>query len=110
MNGLWKGNVLAPFPSVVIYGLLYAYLILKYLVLCVFLKSILKCLSVEICFMITLVSFLKSVDKVFFENVFEMFLCRSKKFVLSIASRSYLLILEKVHSFPLILQIVLSYY
>ena len=40
-------------------------------VLCVFLKSILKCLSEAICFMRTLVSVLKSVDKEF-ENVFEI--------------------------------------
>ena len=39
---LWKRKLLAPFPSVVIYGLLDAKLILKYLVLCVFLKGILE--------------------------------------------------------------------
>ena len=42
----------------------------KYLVLCVFLKSILKCHGEAVGFMITLVSVLKSVDKAF-ENVFE---------------------------------------
>ena len=49
----------------------------KYLVLCVFLKSILICLSAEIRFMITLVSVLKSVDKA---NAFESVLkCVSVK-------------------------------
>ena len=50
--------------------------------------------------MITLVSVLKSVDKenVFLKVVFEM--CKCKKFVLSIASKNYLLGLEKVCSFP----------
>ena len=54
--------------------------------------------------MITLVLVLKNVDKAnVIESCFERFLCKCKKFFLSIASKNYLLILEKVRSFPPIL-------
>ena len=60
------------------------------------LKNVLKCLSAEIRFVITLVSVLKSVDK---ENVFEM--CKCKKFVLfEQASKNLSTYTKKGHSFP----------
>ena len=49
--------------------------------------------------MITLVSVLKSVDKAFFESVFEMFWCKCESLFFEQASMNYLLILEKVCSF-----------
>ena len=60
--------------------------------------------------MISLVSVLKSIDKA---NVFESVLkclCVSVKICFEQASKNYLLVLEKVRSFPPILLKVLSYY
>ena len=58
-------------------------------------------------FMITLVSVLKSVDKAFFEGVFEMFWCKCESFVFEQASMNYLLILKKFILFPYLLDSVI---
>ena len=57
--------MLAPFPSVVFHGLLGT---------CSFFKIafVFVCFEKLVCFMITLVSVLKSGDKVFFENVLKV--------------------------------------
>ena len=64
---------------------------LKLLVLCVFLKSILKCHSEAVGFIITLVSVLKSVDKVFLKRFLKIVLCKCINLFFEQASRNYLL-------------------
>ena len=60
---LWKGKVLTPFPSVVFHWLLGTCSFLK--IVCVFMV-----LKVFICFMVTLVSVLKSEIKRFWKDFF----------------------------------------
>ena len=55
---LWKGKVLAPFRSVVFHGLLGTFSFLK-------IAFVFVCFENFVCFMITLVSVLKSVIKCF---------------------------------------------
>ena len=102
--------MLAPFPSVVIYGLLDASSCFENCLCFVCFEIVLKSLSAAIHFVITLVSVLKSVDK---ENVFESVLkyfCVGAKSCFEQASKNLSTYTRKGRSFLPILYTVLSSY